>query len=253
MNTDSVNTPLNPKEKRFMRICKLQLSLLCLVASSALPPVAHAQWAVIDAPALAQLIQQVETTEQQLATARAQLLQAQQALQTTTGMRGMELLLSGTLRNYLPPDWQQVTAALQGSGSYGSLSADVQNLIATNAVLSPQRLATLPSSGQLLVQGERQWSAMQQALAHAALANASNRFAAMQTLIAAISSAADQKGILDLQARINAELGMLQNEQTKVQLLNQSALAQASSLELQAREQVLDAHGRFEARFQPVP
>ncbi len=236
-----------------MRICKLQLSLLCLVASSALPPVAHAQWAVIDAPALAQLIQQVETTEQQLATARAQLLQAQQALQTTTGMRGMELLLSGTLRNYLPPDWQQVTAALQGSGSYGSLSADVQNLIATNAVLSPQRLATLPSSGQLLVQGERQWSAMQQALAHAALANASNRFAAMQTLIAAISSAADQKGILDLQARINAELGMLQNEQTKVQLLNQSALAQASSLELQAREQVLDAHGRFEARFQPVP
>jgi type IV secretion system protein VirB5 len=253
MNTDSVNTPLNPKEKPFMRVRKFHLPLLCLVASSVLPPAAHAQWAVIDAPALAQLIQQVETTEQQLATARAQLLQAQQALQTTTGVRGMELLLSGTLRNYLPPDWQQVTAALQPSSSYGSLSADVQNLIASNAVLSPQRLATLPSSGQQLVQGERQWSAMQQALAHAALANASNRFAAMQTLIAAIPSAADQKGILDLQARINAELGMLQNEQTKVQLLNQSALAQASSLALQAREQVLDAHGRFEARFQPVP
>ena len=114
-----------------MRIRKIQLSLLCLVASSALLPAAHAQWAVIDAPALAQLIQQVETTEQQLATARAQLLQAQQALQTTTGVRGMELLLSGTIRNYLPPDWQQVTAALRGSNGYGSLSADVQNLIAS--------------------------------------------------------------------------------------------------------------------------
>jgi type IV secretion system protein VirB5 len=236
-----------------MRTRNVQLSLLCLIASSALLPAARAQWAVIDAPALAQLIQQVETTEQQLATARAQLLQAQQALQTTTGVRGMEVLLSGTIRNYLPPDWRQVTAALQGSNGYGGLSADVQNLIATNAVLSPQRISTLPASGQQLVQGERQWGAMQQALAHQALANASNRFAAMQTLIAAISTAADQKGILDLQARINAELGMLQNEQTKVQLLNQSALAQVSSLSLQAREQVLVGHGRFEARFQPVP
>jgi type IV secretion system protein VirB5 len=46
---------------------------------------------------------------------------------------------------------------------------------------------------------------------------------------------------------------MLQNEQTKNQLLNQSALAQESSLKQQAREQVLDGHGRFESRFQPVP
>jgi len=236
-----------------MRIRKFQLSLLCLAASSMLPPVAHAQWAVIDAPALAQLIQQVETTEQQLATARAQLLQAQQALQTTTGVRGMELLLSGTLRNYLPPDWQQVTAALQGSSSYASLSADVQNLIATNAVLSPQRLATLPSSGQQLVQGERQWSAMQQALAHAALANASNRFAALQTLIAAISSAADQKGILDLQARINAELGMLQNEQTKLQVLAQATEAMSAVNAQREREQVIVGQGQFATRFQPAP
>jgi hypothetical protein len=131
MNTDSVETPLNPKEKPYMRTRNVQLSLLCLIASSALLPAAHAQWAVIDAPALAQLIQQVETTEQQLATARAQLLQAQQALQTTTGVRGMEVLLSGTIRNYLPPDWRQVTAALQGSNGYGGLSADVQNLIAS--------------------------------------------------------------------------------------------------------------------------
>ncbi|MGO9934002.1 MAG: type IV secretion system protein [Steroidobacteraceae bacterium] len=236
-----------------MRTLKVRLSLLWVVAACALAPAARAQWSVIDAPALAQLIKQVETTEQQLAAARAQLLQAQQALQTTTGARGMEQLLIGTIRNYLPPDWPQVTAALQGSNGYGALSADAQNLIAINAVLSPQQLATLPPGGQQLIQSERQWGAMQQALAHQALANASNRFASIQTLIAAISSAADQKGVLDLQARISAELGMLQNEQTKDQLLNQSASAQVSSLALQAREQVLNGHGRFEARFQPVP
>ncbi|HWW30055.1 MAG TPA: type IV secretion system protein [Steroidobacteraceae bacterium] len=236
-----------------MRTLTVQLSLLCLAASAVLVPTARAQWAVIDAPAIVQLIQEVKTMEQQLATARAQLLQAQQSLQSTTGARGMEQLLFGTIRNYLPADWQQVTATLQGSNSYGALSADAQNLIATNAVLSPQRIATLPLNGQQLIQRERQWRAMQQALAHQALANASSRFASIQSLISAISTAADQKGILDLQARISAELGMLQNEQTKVELLNQSALAQESSLSLQAREQVLDGHGRFEARFQPIP
>jgi type IV secretion system protein VirB5 len=94
---------------------------------------------------------------------------------------------------------------------------------------------------------------MQQALSHQALSNASDRFTSLQNLITAISSATDQKAILDLQARISAELGMLQNEQTKLQILYQSTQAQESSLRQQAWEQVIDGHGRFSARFQPVP
>ena len=214
---------------------------------------AQAQWAVVDAPAIVQLIQQVQTAEQQLATARNQLLQAQQTLQSTTGDRGMEQLLSGTNRNYLPSNWSQVSATVQGSGTYSGLASDVQSVISANTVLSPQRMATLPVSGQQLIQAQRQWDAMQQALAHEALANASDRFASLQTLISSIPTASDQKGILDLHARISAELAMLLNEQTKVQLLNQSTLAQGSSLSLQAREQVLAAHGSFDARFQPTP
>jgi type IV secretion system protein VirB5 len=225
----------------------------CFIASLAVTPAAWAQWAVVDAPAIVQLIQEVQTTAQQLQTARAQLLQAQQALQTMTGDRGMEQLLSGTVRNYLPSNWTQLTGALQGSGGFSALSTDVQGIVTANAVLSPQRLATLSAGGQQLIQNSRQWSAMQQALSHQALSNASNRFAAIQTLIAAISSATDQKGILDLQARISAELGMLQNEQTKLQVLNQATQAQESSLRQLGREQVIDGHGPFAARFQPVP
>jgi type IV secretion system protein VirB5 len=199
------------------------------------------------------LIQEVETTAQQLATAKDQLLQAKLALQTMTGDRGMQQLLSGTNRNYLPSDWTQVTGILQGAGGFGALSTDLRSVMSANAVLSPQRLASLPPSGQQLIQSERQWSAMQQALSHQALSSASNRFASIQNLISAISSASDQKGILDLQARISAELGMLQNEQLKVQILNQSTQAQQTSLRQQAREQVIDGHGRFDARFQPIP
>ena len=236
-----------------MRNFSIQSIVACLVVSIAVVQSARAQWAVIDAPAIVQLIQEVQTMAQQLATAKAQLLQAQQALQTMTGDRGMEMLLSGTVRNYQPTDWAQVTGVIQGSGGFGTLPGDVQNLVRANAVLSPQRLATLSPSARQLILSQRQWSAMQQALAHQALSNASNRFASIQNLISAISTAADQKAILDLQARISAELGMLQNEQTKVQVLHQSTQAQVMTLRQQAREQVIEGHGRFETRFQPGP
>jgi type IV secretion system protein VirB5 len=236
-----------------MRSLEFCLPIAFLAASMLEVPTAHAQWAVVDAPAIVQLIQEVQTTAQQLATAKNQLLQAKQALQTMTGDRGMEQLLSGTNRNYLPSNWTQVSGVLQGAGGFGALSTDVQSVSNANAVLSPQRLANLPPGGQQLIQGERQWSAMQQALSHQALSSASNRFASIQSLISAIAGAADQKGILDLQARISAELGMLQNEQLKVQILNQSTQAQQASLRQQAREQVIDGHGTFNGRFQPVP
>jgi type IV secretion system protein VirB5 len=161
-----------------------------------------------------------------------------------TGARGMEQLLSGTVRNYLPSNWTQVSAA--------ATSPDTQSIVASNAVLSPQQLSAMPPAAQQMVQASRQWTGLQQSMSRQALANTSNRFASLQTLISAIPSAADQKGILDLQARISAELGMLQNEQTKLQVLNQATQAQAAALEQQAREQAISGHGRFDSRFRPT-
>ena len=229
-----------------------RLFIVCLLTSIAAMP-ARAQWAVIDAPAIVQLLQEVQTLEQQLQVARNQLQQAQQTLQSMSGDRGMAQLLGGTTRNYLPSNWAQVTTSLQGGGGYITLSADVRTAVAANSVLTPQRMATLSLPEQQQIQAARQWNAMQQALSSEALTNASSRFAAIQSLIAAISTAPDQKAILDLQARITAELGMLQNEQTKNQLLYQVTQAQESTLRQQASEQVIAGQGRFETRFQPVP
>ena len=227
-----------------MQRMKTRVILACLLGSVASMHPAQAQWAVVDAPAIVQLIQQVQNAEQQLATARNQLVQAQLALQTMTGARGMEQLLSGTVRNYLPSNWTQVSAA--------ATSPDTQSIVASNAVLSPQQLSAMPPAAQQMVQASRQWTGLQQSMSRQALANTSNRFASLQTLISAIPSAADQKGILDLQARISAELGMLQNEQTKLQVLNQATQAQAAALEQQAREQAISGHGRFDSRFRPT-
>jgi type IV secretion system protein VirB5 len=122
-----------------------------------------------------------------------------------------------------------------------------------NAVLTPQQLAAFSAADQQRIAAARQSSALQQALAQEALANASGRFASMQSLVAAISTAGDQKAILDLQARISAELGMLQNEQTKLQILHLATQAQESVNRQQEREEVIAGHGRFASRFQPVP
>ena len=58
---------------------------------------------------------------------------------------------------------------------------------------------------------------------------------------------------LDLQARISAELGMLQNEQIKLQVLYQAMQAQESSLRQQASERAIAGQGNFATRFQPTP
>ena len=155
-----------------------------------------------------------------------------------------------------PSNWTQVTSALQGqrASGYSALSADVQQRHrAPMPYCRRSDWPRCPSADQQQIQAARQWSAMQQALAQQALANASNRFAAIQSLIAAISTAADQKGILDLQARISAELGMLQNEQTKIQVLYQATQAQESANRQQAREHAIDDQGRFETAFSRFP
>ena len=226
--------------------------VVVLMCAAAAP--ASAQWAVVDAPAIIQLIQEVKEMDQEVQTAESQLSQAKQALATMTGDRGMEFLLSGITRNYLPSSWSQLSAAMTGTGRGGStLAAGVRAAIGSNAVLTPQQLAVLSPANQQQIAAARQANALQQSLAQAALTNSSARFASIQSLISAISTASDQKGILDLQARISAELGMLQNEQTKLQVLRQTTDAQNAVLVQQERERIIAAQGNFDTRFQPTP
>ena len=224
---------------------------VALVAMSSAP--VRAQWAVIDAPAIVQLVQQVKTMEQAVQTARDQLSQARETLKTMTGDRGMQLLLGGTSRNYLPSNWAQLSSVMQGGGAFPGISADVRSAVNGMAVLTPQQLSTLSPDGREQVIAARRTNAVRLALAQQALANSSARFASIQSLIGAISSAGDQKAILDLQARISAELGMLQNEQTKLQILHQATEAQAALDRQRDWEQAVAGQGRFESRFQPRP
>jgi type IV secretion system protein VirB5 len=203
-------------------------------------PAAYAQWAVVDVGAIAQLMEQVQTLREQLETTRDQLNQARQQYESMTGGRGMQQLLAGTVRNYLPPDWAAIEQVLEGTAvGYGALAADLQRLIQSNAVLSAQAVAALAPTQRQQLEAVRRQAALRQALTRSALRTASERFASIQQLIAAIGGAGDSKAILDLQARIAAEQSMLQNEAIKLEVLHQAAQAEQWARQQQLREQAI--------------
>lgn len=217
--------------------------LVGLVALGGTRP-AHAQFAVIDVASLAQLIQQYSTLQQELTTAENQLNQARSAYAAITGSRGMQNLLSGTNRNYLPTNWSQVSQVMSGSsGAYPGLASNVTSIQNSNAVLTPAQVAALSPTEQAQLAQARQNPALLQATSRTALANSSDRFTSLQQLISAIGSATDEKGSLDLTARITAEQAMEQNEQTKLQVLYQVSRAQEWSRVQQVRERAIADQG----------
>lgn len=216
----------------------------CLVALLGTTPAANAQWAVVDVGAIAQLVQQLATMREELETARDQLNEARRQYEAITGHRGMERLLEDTVRNYLPPDWAELEAAVRNaSGNYSALAGEIQAAIEAIAVLNAEQLAGLSPEERVQLQAARQSAARLQATARQALQATSSRFAAIQQLIDAIPTAEDQKAVLDLQARIAAEQGMLTNEQTKLNVLYQAAQAEEWSRRQRTREHAINGVG----------
>jgi type IV secretion system protein VirB5 len=210
------------------------IALVAILALMGFSQSAKAQWAVVDVGAIAQLIQQLAKMEQAIQTAENQLAQAQAQYQSMTGNRGMQNLLSGVDRNYLVSDFNQLSSAL---------APGIQSHITTNAVLTPAQVAALSPNEQQQLTNARTNSALLQTVSQQAYSNASARFASIQQLINAIPTATDQKGILELHARIAAEHGMLQNESTKLNVLYQAAQAQEWARRQSASEQVVASVG----------
>jgi len=226
-----------------MRKTVLTVLMVGALALGSIRP-ASAQFAVIDVASLGQLVNEVQELQQQVATARSQLAQAQSEYAAITGGRGMQLLLSGTVRNYLPTGWTDLSQVMSGSSaSFPALAGQVQALLTANAVLTPAQIASLSPTQQAQIAAARQSPALLQAMARTALANSSDRFTSLQTLISAIGGAGDTKASLDLNARIAAEEAMLHNEQTKLQMLSEVAESQEWARRQQLREQAISDQG----------
>lgn len=190
---------------------------------------AYAGIPVLDSANLAQAIQQVTAWAEQAKQMAAQIKEMEETNRNMSGVRGMgDLANNPASRNYLPSDYQSILN--NGVGNWKAIyeAAKIYDIALSS-------LAANSDTSQAFQQAARQ-AAINRAAAEEGYLAASQRFAAIQVLLDKVNAAPDAKDIADLQARIQAEQVMMQNEANKLQTLAQLAQAQRDLQAQQARE-----------------
>ncbi|MCC7684725.1 P-type DNA transfer protein VirB5 [Janthinobacterium sp. FW305-128] len=189
----------------------------------------QAQWAVIDAAAIKQQIEQVAAWKKQFAQMQNQLQTQKETFQSMNGSRGMAALVNNpSLRSYLPKDYKQILNS--GFGNSAQIRADAKKFGIENTKLDAR------GDAAKAFENSANQAAVNRATAEEGYKQASDRFAGIQQLLDKVNDAPDPKAISDLQARIQAEQVMLQNENIKLQMLSQLAQAQKDLANQQATE-----------------
>jgi type IV secretion system protein VirB5 len=189
---------------------------------------------VFDASNLAQQIQQVTAWGQQFQQMEQQFTQMKQQYDSLSGIRGMASLVNNpALRNYLPPEYQQMLNGQNMAGISGSVTAirDAAKIVGVEGT----GLDAASDAAKAFTNAQNQ-NALNRAIGEEGYRQASQRFSSIQQLLDKVNAAPDQKDILDLQARIQAEQVMMQNEQTKLNMMTYLAQAQRDIQQQQARE-----------------
>lgn len=215
----------------------LRASLLALMAAG------QGAWGqgipVIDAASIQQQIQQVAAWSKQFQQMQQEFVQLEATFNSLNGVRGMASLANNPAsRNYLPAQYQDLlnNRNLGGiSGSVAAIREAAKLLDAAATGLAPGSPATTA-----FTQAQNQ-NALNRAIGEEGYRQASQRFAGIQQLLDKINAAPDQKDILDLQARIQAEQVMLQNEQNKLTMMAYLAQVQRDIQQQQARERSMNA------------
>lgn len=204
-----------------MKVKTLALALL-LAASSA----AHAQIPVTDAASIA--LSKVSWAKQvaDMVTQYKELqrhwekMDAMEKLQTGTRVLGVNNV--GGIGSQVPNDISKIY-----SGSYGN----------TASIMDAERMNKAgDTQTQQLEERQFRAAAAERSLALNTYAGAIERLENINTLISKISNAQDPKAIQDLQARISAEEAIIQNEQTKLQMLSQLSSAEEKMIAEKKRQ-----------------
>ena len=145
------------------------------------------------------------------------------------GSRGMaDLVNNPAARQYLPANYQDILSS--GYGNWASIRSSAKVMGIEDTTLNPK--SDVAKAFELTA---RQ-AALNRATMEDGYNQASQRFSSIQVLLDKVNAAPDQKDIADLQARIQAEQVMMQNESTKLAMLGQLAQAQRDLSNQQAME-----------------
>lgn len=164
--------------------------------------------------------------------------QLQQTYNSTVGNRGLGNLINNpTARQYLPSDYQSVLSSVS-TGS-GDLTGLAKQILSNNSVLNANQLAALSPANQQAITNARNQNASLSAASQSAFSAASQRFSTLQTLIDSIDGQTDPKAIQDLQARIQAENVMMQNENARLVAMGSASTQQQAVQQQQDRERAV--------------
>lgn len=183
-------------------------------------------------------VMQAITSVQQL---KAQLEQQKQIYQAMNGTRGMGNLLNDpALRNYLPADWQKIYDQLSTGGLAG-LSGSAAEIRKATKVFDCERLHAPNSRYQCEVQAAK--VAQDKAFGLAAYEQSVKRVDQIEALMRRINDTSDAKAIAELNARLQAENALIQNEQIKLQMFQYLSQAEDRAIQQRKTEQLYhDTH-----------
>ena len=188
----------------------------------------------------ANMAKQLTELQKQYQTMQQQYQQMQQTYQSISGIRNMgDIANNPALRKYLPSDYQQVLKLGTGvtNGNYGTLDGAVNGMKQASKILDITETRIDPNSatGKAYQDAQNQ-SAVNRVLAEESFRQSGSRIDDLQQLLNKVNAAPDEKDIQDLQARIQAEQTLLQNEQIRLASLAQLAQSQRDIATQQARE-----------------
>jgi len=205
----------------------LVVALSCGVSNSTLA----AGIPVIDVASLTQqitqvmnMVSQLQQLQQQLQTAQDQLVQAEEQIRSANGIRGLGSLINTAYDSSLNISESSILA------SAGLNSASANNLQGETAALFDE-LNQISAKGL-----GRSTKTLEQAI---------ERFNKLLPLIQKVNNSPDEKDILDLQARINAEAVFLQNEQIKLSAMKAETEAEKRVMDQQITQMLINSSGEL--------
>ncbi|WP_156145298.1 P-type DNA transfer protein VirB5 [Vibrio rotiferianus] len=183
----------------------------------------------------AQMLKEYATMIKQLDEMRRQFSQMEKEYASITGSRNLgEILNDPQFRQYLPEDWQDVYSTVRGNG-YGGLSQSARGIRDTTKIFDSCSNQSTETE-KTICDARAVKPAQDQAFAIDAYKKSQGRVVQIEGLMREINRTRDPKAVSEINARIQAEQALIQNEQTKISLYKATSEAEERLLIQQEEE-----------------
>jgi type IV secretion system protein VirB5 len=183
----------------------------------------------------AQMLKDYAMMVDQLNQMKQQFSQMEKDYKSVTGSRNLgDILNSPEFKQYLPDDWQDIYSNIRNNG-YDGLSGAAKALRDASKVFDSCSYIN-DATEKRICEAQSIQAAQDQTFANDAYKKSTGRVQQIESLMTEINRTSDPKAIAELSARIQAEQALIQNEQTKLAMYQESSKAEKQLLEQQAME-----------------